>query len=161
MIKWKMPLIFRASYLMRRALTFSFMFIVRRVAQAASARRGARAPPLGLRYALPRRPGPRLPWLQLRPRLDGMQRGSSAVFPPLRLQLALREVPHGHRVPWRGGRQHLRRVVRGLHSAHLTRTHAAAGHTACRTACAQCAGLSRTAHAHGICTRHMHTAYAA
>ena len=65
-----------------RALTFSFMLIVRRVAQAASARRGARAPPLGLPYALPRRPGPRLPWLQLRPKLDGMQRGPSAVSPP-------------------------------------------------------------------------------
>ena len=115
-----------------RALTFSFMLIVRRVAQAASARRGAPASPLGLPYALPRRPGPRLSWLQLRPKLDGMQRGPSAVSPPLRPQLALGEVPHGHRVPWRGGRQHLRRVVRGLYSAHLTHTNAAAGHTACR-----------------------------
>ena len=138
-----------------RAWTFSFMIIVRRVAQAASARRGARAPPLGLPYALPRRPGPRLPWLQLRPKLDGMQRGPSAVSPPLRLQLALGEVPHGHRVPWRGGRQHLRRVVRGLYSAHLMHTNAAAGHTACRV---------RNAHwtkPRSICTRHMHAAYAA
>ena len=90
---------------MGRALTFSCMFIVRRrrVVQTASTRRGARAHPLGLPYALPRRPGTRLPWLQLRPRFDGMQCGPSAVLPPLRLQLARREVPQRHRVPCRGG----------------------------------------------------------